>query len=222
MPMQELQLSGGGLKLPTISEACTPHLRRLCSQSRFSEDGIREILNDPEAHREACEKWQVFAAMSAPAGAEGVQRALQPLLLWAPPKDIPADPDPAMDAGLKQAWFGLAYDALEDIPYSALSQAVADYIRTSEYKTFPAFGTLRKHAERYVTELSRLAYRTRRAASMKPRAPTVQTDEERAAVLAGLKDLARNLGGGGGAMAAGQRHPYRSPQEMAAALRAGA
>lgn len=176
----------------SVSALCTKRLWAVARRSSSSGDNIsvmviREIVNDPELHAEA--------KRIAPQVGESVRRdisgganpdnadyrawyeALQPLLVYAPPKDLPSD------QRLKHAWFSIGYKATDKLPISVLKDAVAYYIETSERSLFPAWGKLNALGLEIGSDTLTAAYRIRAAARQEPVRPAREkTPEEREAV----------------------------------------
>ena len=208
---QELALHGGSVKPTSVSQACSKPLMRAATRAGDSKSQISEIVRDPELHAEAKQIAPVVRALAQGVTYEAFVETMQPLFLYAPPKDLPSD------QRLKTAWFQIGHKAMADVPREALKMAVDLYISTSEYPTFPAWGRLRKLADPFIAEIMTAAYRIGAAARMEPpKAPPVRSAEDREKVRQMLAEFHAKP------LVTHVPLPRETPHQMAARLRASA
>ncbi len=179
---QELELIGGRLNASTISELSTTLAWRQLTNGGDNRAAAEELAKSPALIDDVRQSIEAIERLAAPAGDEGVFKAMQPLLImYGRPKK--ADQE-------LQIWWGLYYDALRDQPRAALDEAVSEYMRTSEIHAIPAPGPLTKLAEPHAFKIRKARYRGQLALKMDPpklRKPP--TAEEIAAVRAMTAEL---------------------------------
>lgn len=179
---------------------------------------VKAAAQDPDLYQAAVVAMPQLDRLVEPAGERGAVDAVGPIKILWPPKDIPADRDGAA------AWWIIFRRAIADIPRSALDKAVEQYIKTSEYRVFPAPGELRKLAEPHVRDLQRVVARAKMVARYQP--PKRYTEEQLAEGNALMRDLAKELGAKAradqAAMYAPRRRPDHERHAAAEAVRAKA
>lgn len=202
-----LALVGGGSTIPTVSERFTgPAWRLLVGAEPSSDAGVRAVLAAPRhLYEEIRDKADEVIEAARPCGAEPVIDALKLLAVvygqpWA---------DEAIAGVAIEAYVG----ALNDLPIEALQLGVADYNRHPDSRFFPRPGPLRAMCWPHAAKLIRAAHRAREAKNKPPLRPAKVTPEERAAIAAGLKELARPK-----PMPQAEARPRETPQQAAQRL----
>ena len=187
METQELDLVGGKLNTTTVSEALGKDSWTAILGQANVQDAVTMALRSPRFLAKVRSVADQVAKHAASLTYEQFKNAMLPLAMYAPPTDVPdakSHPDAAA------MWWRMGWQALRDMPLESLEFAVSEYIRTSTYRTFPAWGALRKIGEPKATEIRTVAWRVRKMVEAKPFEPRPErTADEKKAVQRMLEEF---------------------------------
>lgn len=178
MPSQQLDLIPAR-NATTARAECSPALFARLSSDAKTDDVVRELAADPVIRADAIAARSALERRQRPCGAEGIAILIMPLVGVYGLADRNEE---------QWASFWKTYiDALGDLPFDALDQAVKSYAREGEF--FPKPAQLYKLAEPVAIKIRVAAWRAKRIAEYK--APVVKrvSEEDRAKVRAMLDEF---------------------------------
>lgn len=142
------------------------------------------VVADPILHRTCRDILHDVQRHAGKLSYDDFYLALQPLLIFAPPTDLPAERE------LKTEWVRIGHKACQGVPKEAFEFGVSEYIRTTLRRQFPAWGLLIKLAEPKTCEIAKCAWRIKLAAEHVVRpTPATRTPEEIAEVAKMLAEF---------------------------------
>lgn len=140
---------------------------------------VREIVNDPELHREAQYAAKNLALLATPCGGRAVRHALQRLILVYG----------AAEAARAPAFWEAYVNALRGLPDDALQAAIDEYVALPTSEFFPKPGPLKALGDKHAEAIRRAAARANTAARTQPERPFEASPEEREAVRSMMADF---------------------------------
>jgi hypothetical protein len=164
--------------------ACSPDLFKRLSETGDTNALVAECARVPSIREAAQAALEPLQARSRGCGAKGVARLVVPLAT------LYGLADRSEEEWATYWSFYIA--ALGSLPYEALEQAVAQYVKQGEF--FPKPAALYKLAEPYAERVRIAAWRAKRIAEHRPDAKPHMTAAERADMRAKLSELAASIG----------------------------